>query len=355
VKKTASVLILITLFLCFMSVGVSAELSGGFTDEDVIKELNNIMTIEGYGDGDNWVGRTGFSSSEGCYGFARDVFDRLYGAYIRFSYDKGTTSSAHIYCVMSTTDADEVDELLALAHPGDIFCFAGNARRPHSMVVYNNHPDDATIDIYDNNWAGPNIVDLRTGVSYDYYINHLAQGDSSRMTIFRYTSEVPIQLEETEKLMMVGERAELKLLNPPSSFNVPTWTSSNPEVATVDEYGVVKALHYGKSTITCYAGKLTSACEIEVMDIQINRTELNSQPSTFFKTNKVQLEVIIYRSDIWPTFHGEVKWESSDPSVAKIDDSGMVTIKEEGNAVITATFKYNGVTMIKTCKVTVKK
>ena len=107
-KRLLSVAVVLALFLCFMTVSVGAQLSGGFTEEDVLKELDRIMTIEGYGYGDQWVGRAGFSSSEGCYGFARDVFDRLYGVNVRFSYDNGTTTSPHIYSVVSTTEPEEM-------------------------------------------------------------------------------------------------------------------------------------------------------------------------------------------------------------------------------------------------------
>jgi len=344
----------IALFLCLLPSSAFAVLNGGFTDEDIVKELDSIMQWDGYKDGDNWVGRTGFPSAEGCYGFARDVFDRLYGANIRFSYDKGTTSSSHVYCVATTTDPSELEELLKQAKPGDILCHGGKLRNPHSMIVYNNDIEGGSIQVYDNNWAGPNIVDFRS-MTYTYFINHLSTGQSARYSIFRYTAEEAIELEETEKLMMVGEKAELKLVNPPEAFSAPTWVSSNPEIATVDEDGKVKAIHYGNATITCYAGKMTSACEIEVMDIQINRQLLESPPSTFFKTYKYQLDVIIYRANAWPIFNGTVKWESSDPNVAKIDENGVVTIKGEGTAIISATFKYNDLPLIRACTVKVTK
>jgi len=354
VKKVLTLITLITLFLSLMAVPVNAVLDGGFTEEDITNELHRIMRIEGYGSGNHWEGRDGYPSSEGCYGFARDVFNRLFGITIRFSYDDGYTTSPHLYCVVSTTESKEMKDLLSQAQPGDIFCFGGKANNPHSMIVYANDPEGETIDIYDNNWAGPNIVELRKGIPYSFYINHLADGRSSRMSIFRYTSEAPIELQETEKLMMVGEKTQLSIINPPESFNAPVWVSSNPSVATINDHGLVTALHFGKTTIICYAGKLTSTCEIEVMDIQLNRSEIISPPSTFFRTYRVQMEVIIYRADFWPSFSGEIRWETSNPSVARIDSNGLITIREPGDAIISAFFMYNGSPKVRTCVVRVR-
>ena len=45
-----------------------------------------------------------------------------------------------------------------------------------------------------------------------------------------------------------------------------SWESSNPEVATVDDYGLVTAVSPGKSTVTAYYKKQKDSCSVTVIE-----------------------------------------------------------------------------------------
>lgn len=91
-----------------------------------------------------------------------------------------------------------------------------------------------------------------------------------------YAERIPatgIQINKTSATIRVGQFTQLRasLLPDGSEEGVPgttdrldvEWSSSNPDVATVD-YGLVRALSAGTTTITVKQGDLTQKCEVTV-------------------------------------------------------------------------------------------
>ena len=60
-------------------------------------------------------------------------------------------------------------------------------------------------------------------------------------------------------------------VNPANATNVVTaWTSSDGSVATVDNYGMVKAKNPGKSTVMVTAGGKSASCVVTVKSKDVN-------------------------------------------------------------------------------------
>lgn len=75
-----------------------------------------------------------------------------------------------------------------------------------------------------------------------------------------------------------------------------TWSSSNPEVATVSSYGRVKAVKAGEATITasCASGKVTAACKITVVNpIQIIYPTMPQYIRAYNYNNRLQTSCLI--------------------------------------------------------------
>ncbi len=118
-----------------------------------------------------------------------------------------------------------------------------------------------------------------------------------------------------------------------------TWSSSNPGVATVNASGVVTYVKAGTTTITATAqdgsgvkGTCTVTCteNIKVTGITIaNQTISTTNPT-------VTITPTITPSNA--TNKG-VTWSSSNPAVATVNASGVVTYVSAGTTVITATAK----------------
>lgn len=125
-----------------------------------------------------------------------------------------------------------------------------------------------------------------------------------------------------------------------------TWTSSNPDVATVDNAGKVTGIGAGNTTITASAGQKTATCEITVvvlMDgITLNHTELSID-----KGGAEQLTAKITPEDT--TEDKTITWTSSAPDIISVDDNGLVTAHKVGKAVV----KASAVGASASCEVTV--
>ena len=128
---------------------------------------------------------------------------------------------------------------------------------------------------------------------------------------------------------------QLKLINNDHSFiYVYQWLSSNPEVATVDENGLVTAQGTGSATITALASNGQAVrCTVNVTS-DIGRVTLNKK-DLLFKTvgskETLTASVALESGGSVP-----ITWVSSNPGVATVDPNGVVTAVADGEAKITA-------------------
>lgn len=83
----------------------------------------------------------------------------------------------------------------------------------------------------------------------------------------KYTS---ISFKEKSIELLEGETAKLRVLWEPTTITeAPAceWTSSNPEVVSVDQNGTIKALAAGEANITAKHGELNAACQVIVKSV----------------------------------------------------------------------------------------
>ena len=126
------------------------------------------------------------------------------------------------------------------------------------------------------------------------------------------------------------------------------WTSSNPEVATVDRNtGVISAVAPGTATITADSEGVTATAEVTVY-FKLDGISLNKD-ETQIDIGKSETLTVIYNPDN-TTDSKDVTWKSSNNAVATVDENGKVKAVKRGKATITAT-GANGVTA--TCEVQV--
>lgn len=116
-----------------------------------------------------------------------------------------------------------------------------------------------------------------------------------------------------------------------------TWTSSNPSIATVDNYGNVTAKANGDTVIKGRTenGKEAS-CNVHVQTslktISLNKTKLSFDMSSGSKSERLNVRLNPSTANV----NTGITWSSSNTNVATVDGNGNVTAVGNGGATITA-------------------
>ena len=131
-----------------------------------------------------------------------------------------------------------------------------------------------------------------------------------------------------------------------------TYTSSNPEVATVDENGMVFGIKSGRTTITVTTadGAKTAQCQVTVKMFEVESVSLNMAEAIL--TKKDQSVKLVAKVLPEEAINKEVAYTSSNPAVATVDKDGLVKAVANGETIITVTTADGAKTA--QCRVTVK-
>ena len=176
---------------------------------------------------------------------------------------------------------------------------------------------------------------------------------SCKVTVVPTLAET-IALDKTEISLEATETATLvaTVLPETATNKSVTWASSNEAVATVDDNGEVTAIALGEAIITATTtdgSNLSASCKVTVVPtmaetITLDKTEIR------LEANETATLVATVLPEL--TTNKSVTWNSSNESVAIVDENGVVTAIAVGEATITAT-TTDGSNLSTTCKVTV--
>ena len=157
-----------------------------------------------------------------------------------------------------------------------------------------------------------------------------------------------LALNVSELILYKGVSSTLSLTfnGEPVAAKQAKWASDSAKVASVSK-GKVKGLKAGEAVITAtYQGE-TAACRVRVV-LPVSKVKLNKSSATLAQGGALTLKATLTPKNAYDL---SVTWSSSKPSVASVDESGVVTGLSKGSATITAT-SASGRTA--RCKVTVK-
>ena len=152
--------------------------------------------------------------------------------------------------------------------------------------------------------------------------------------------------------MKEGENTQLEAIVYPENATEQNiiWSTSDPQIVTVSEEGIVKAVSEGVAVVTAECGSVSATCKVTVLNPIIEPKEivLNLEETEIVRGETVQLKATVLPMD---TTDPTVKWQSSDNSVATVSENGLIKAVSEGVAVVIATCK--DITAF--CKITVVK
>lgn len=260
------------------------------------------------------------------------------------------------------------------------------------IPVYNNMPnistDNPNIDLNDFSddntkvYCNATNVNIRTGPSTSYEVittvtnpdkmtrikKGKQQGERWDKVILEngivgyifqnYVTEVPnaqierIDLSIDNTTLQKGERKQLQVTISPeeASDHKVIYSSSNPNVATIDDKGVIHALASGTTTITVKAqeNSVQNSIEINVFSsvtgISIDQTEIYMPVGDNFKIN-----AYIEPED---ANNPNIIYKSDNEDIASINESGIITAVTEGETIISAISEENE-SIKSTCKLIV--
>lgn len=234
-------------------------------------------------------------------------------------------------------------------------------------ITYKNGSDLAEISA-DNNKVTEEIISVKQGVTYyvDIWVDEIENGATKAAQINLHISNAKVSeitLSASALSMKKGEQYGLIANVQPENAvdKTVTFSTSNANVATVSENGIVTAVRGGTAVISANANDgsgVQAFCQITVIPKLVTRLELNDDYveedlETFDDENYYyQLKATTYPND---ADDGSVTYASSNSSIVSVNrQSGKLTLKKPGTATITC--KTNdGSNLTKTCKVVVKK
>jgi len=147
-----------------------------------------------------------------------------------------------------------------------------------------------------------------------------------------------LSLNETTVNMGKGSSHQLKASVGPEDADDKgvTWTSGNPEIATVSSNGTVSAKQCGECDIVCTTSDgsgIESACHVVVTQL-VTSIKLSESKLVLANDKTQKIEATVLPED---ATNKELVWSSSDPSVAKVSSSGTVLGGKGGDCEITCT------------------
>lgn len=155
---------------------------------------------------------------------------------------------------------------------------------------------------------------------------------------FVYVSD--LQITPTSERMAIGETIPLNVIIKPSDATNKTivWSSTNPGVASVSKEGLVTAVSEGEAIIIASSqdgSNLSSTCNVTVYNnvILVSSISLDKEVVNGYPNETIQLTASVLPEN---ASNKTLVWNSTNPSVADIDNNGLLILLQKGSANITA-------------------
>ena len=156
------------------------------------------------------------------------------------------------------------------------------------------------------------------------------------------TPVASVRLTPPNQNLLVGQTVQLGAETLDADGNVLTgrpveFTSSNAAVATVSNTGLVTALVPGSAIITAASEGKSAPSSITVSSVPVASVAVTPTGSQIVVGQTTQLNAEPRDASGQPLVGRAVSWSSSDPNVASVSSTGLVTAVAPGQATITAT------------------
>ena len=185
------------------------------------------------------------------------------------------------------------------------------------------------------------------GVAGTYAEKYAGEKGIKFVAIDKKTEKV--SLDKSEVTINEGQTVQLSLNVEPKDFtDEVSWKSTDSNIATVSDTGVVTAENTGTAKIKVIVGEQSVYCNVIVTQ-PVTSIYLNRESVSMEALETYQLKTSIYPEN---ANNKEVEWNSSDEKIVKVDQTGCITVLAKGTATVTGKTK-DGSNLWDTCTVTV--
>ena len=185
------------------------------------------------------------------------------------------------------------------------------------------------------------------GVAGTYAEKYAGEKGIKFVAIDKKTEKV--SLDKSEVTINEGQTVQLSLNVEPKDFtDEVSWKSTDSNIATVSDTGVVTAENTGTAKIKVIVGEQSVYCNVIVTQ-PVTSIYLNRESVSMEALETYQLKTSIYPEN---ANNKEVEWSSSDEKIVKVDQTGCITALAKGTATVTGKTK-DGSNLWDTCTVTV--
>ncbi len=139
-----------------------------------------------------------------------------------------------------------------------------------------------------------------------------------------------------------GQTSQLHLVVKDDAGNVVAgmpaiWTSSNPNVAAVDNTGMVHSMGGGTATISARTGALAGMAHITVALPQFDKLAIDPKGPLKLKAGETKQLMVQATAGGKPVAGVTATWSVDDAKTAAVSPSGMLQAVKKGKATVTAT------------------
>lgn len=286
------------------------------------------------------VGRAGHSTPLGTFsltGYKREwnhMLDGTYGQYATQFYGN------YLFHSICYSEADPsallMDEYNKLGEPASLGCV--RLQTVDAKWIYDNCAAGTMVTIYDGESPGP------LGKPSTFLEEILPEQDNGwdptdprPENPWRERLITGVSIDKSILTVAEGQRKRLTAEVTPSTATIPekiTWSSNNTAVAWVDEDGGVSGMSRGTAVITATCGNFTGVCTVRVsgsLDVDVSICE-DAVPLEAGEKQQFTAARVAAGSAV----PGQVRWSSSDKTVARVEPDGTVIAVGEGTATVTA-------------------
>ena len=172
------------------------------------------------------------------------------------------------------------------------------------------------------------------GVQGSYAETYAEEKDIKFVAFDNPTTDIELSVDSIE--IAKGDYGVIKSkLIPVDSQDEITFTSTDSDIVTVDEYGKINGVGIGKAQIFVMSGNVLKTVEVEVYknvsSVYIEKSNYNGARGT-----KIKIEIEVYPED---AKYKEFEWYSNDESVVTVDNEGNATLVSDGEARVSVRLK----------------